>query len=34
MDFLDVLSAQQAYLEDSEQINWAKRKHALVAVAL
>jgi NodT family efflux transporter outer membrane factor (OMF) lipoprotein len=33
-DFLDVLTAQQAYLQDSEQLNQAKREHALAAVAL
>jgi NodT family efflux transporter outer membrane factor (OMF) lipoprotein len=33
-DFLDVLSAQQAYLQDSDQLNQARREHALAAVAL
>jgi outer membrane protein TolC len=33
-DFLDVLAAQQTYLEDSDQLNQAKREHALSAVAL
>jgi hypothetical protein len=32
-DFLDVLSAQQAYLEDSDHLNQAKPKHMLTAVA-
>ncbi|WP_297356510.1 efflux transporter outer membrane subunit [Paraburkholderia sp.] len=33
-DFLDVLSAQQTYLQDSDSLNQAKREHALAAVAL
>ncbi|MFM0166761.1 efflux transporter outer membrane subunit [Paraburkholderia sediminicola] len=33
-DFLDVLAAQQTYLQDSDQLNQAKREHALAAVAL
>jgi NodT family efflux transporter outer membrane factor (OMF) lipoprotein len=33
-DFLDVLSAQQIYLQDSDSLNQAKREHALAAVAL
>lgn len=32
--FLDVLAAQEAYLQDSESLNQAKREHALAAVAL
>ena len=32
--FLDVLAAQEAYLEDSDALNQAKREHALAAVAL
>lgn len=33
-DFLDVLSAQEVYLRDSDSLNQAKREHALAAVAL
>jgi len=33
-DFLDVLSAQQTYLQDSDSLNQARREHALAAVAL
>jgi NodT family efflux transporter outer membrane factor (OMF) lipoprotein len=33
-DFLDVLTAQEAYLRDAESLNQAKREHALSAVAL
>ncbi|MFM0339507.1 efflux transporter outer membrane subunit [Paraburkholderia fungorum] len=33
-DFLDVLSAQEAYLRDSDSLNQAQREHALSAVAL
>jgi NodT family efflux transporter outer membrane factor (OMF) lipoprotein len=33
-DFLDVLSAQQNYLQDSDSLNQARREHALAAVAL
>ncbi|RDJ99123.1 efflux transporter outer membrane subunit [Paraburkholderia lacunae] len=33
-DFLDVLSAQEAYLRDSDALNQAQREHALSAVAL
>jgi NodT family efflux transporter outer membrane factor (OMF) lipoprotein len=33
-DFLDVLSAQQTYLQDSDSLNQAKRERALAAVAL
>jgi NodT family efflux transporter outer membrane factor (OMF) lipoprotein len=33
-NFLDVLTAQEAYLRDSESLNQAKREHALAAVAL
>ena len=33
-DFLDVLTAQEAYLRDAESLNQAKREHALAAVAL
>jgi NodT family efflux transporter outer membrane factor (OMF) lipoprotein len=33
-DFLDVLSAQQVYLQDSDLLNQAKQEHALAAVAL
>ncbi|SOE97734.1 efflux transporter, outer membrane factor (OMF) lipoprotein, NodT family [Burkholderia sp. D7] len=33
-DFLDVLSAQQTYLQDSDLLNQAKQEHALAAVAL
>jgi hypothetical protein len=33
-DFLDGLSAQQTYLQDSDSLNRAKREHALAAVAL
>jgi outer membrane protein TolC len=33
-DFLDVLTAQQTYLQASDQLNQAKREHALAAVAL
>jgi len=33
-DFLDVLSAQQAYLQDADELNQARREHALAAVAL
>nr|WKF62192.1 Solvent efflux pump outer membrane protein SrpC [Paraburkholderia busanensis] len=32
--FLDVLTAQEVYLRDSESLNQAKREHALAAVAL
>ena len=32
--FLDVLAAQEAYLQDSDALNQAKREHALAAVAL
>ncbi|HEX7934096.1 MAG TPA: efflux transporter outer membrane subunit [Paraburkholderia sp.] len=32
--FLDVLTAQEAYLRDAESLNQAKREHALAAVAL
>ncbi|SIT44575.1 MFS multidrug efflux pump, outer membrane lipoprotein, NodT family [Paraburkholderia ribeironis] len=32
--FLDVLTAQEAYLRDSESLNQARREHALSAVAL
>jgi NodT family efflux transporter outer membrane factor (OMF) lipoprotein len=32
--FLDVLAAQEAYLQDAESLNQAKREHALAAVAL
>lgn len=33
-DFLDVLSAQEAYLRDSDALNQVQREHALSAVAL
>ncbi|WP_116141941.1 efflux transporter outer membrane subunit [Trinickia diaoshuihuensis] len=33
-DFLDVLSAQEVYLRDSDSLNQARREHALSAVAL
>jgi NodT family efflux transporter outer membrane factor (OMF) lipoprotein len=33
-DFLDVLTAQQVYLQDSDSLIQAKREHALAAVAL
>lgn len=33
-DFLDVLAAQQTYLQDSDLLNQAKQEHALAAVAL
>ncbi|MCA8007983.1 efflux transporter outer membrane subunit [Burkholderia sp. IO2] len=33
-DFLDVLSAQEVYLRDSDSLNQVKREHALAAVAL
>ncbi|PLZ00907.1 RND transporter [Burkholderia sp. WAC0059] len=33
-DFLDVLSAQQTYLQDADLLNDAQRAHALAAVAL
>ncbi|MFL9966379.1 efflux transporter outer membrane subunit [Paraburkholderia sediminicola] len=33
-DFLDVLTAQEAFLRDSESLNQARREHALAAVAL
>jgi NodT family efflux transporter outer membrane factor (OMF) lipoprotein len=32
--FLDVLTAQEAFLKDSDSLNQAKREHALAAVAL
>ena len=32
--FLDVLAAQEAYLQDSDALNQARREHALAAVAL
>jgi len=32
--FLDVLTAQEAYLQDSDALNQARREHALAAVAL
>jgi outer membrane protein TolC len=33
-NFLDVLTAQQAYLVDAQSLNAVKRAHALAAVAL
>ncbi|RKP52297.1 efflux transporter outer membrane subunit [Trinickia fusca] len=33
-DFLDVLSAQETYLHDSDALNQGQREHALAAVAL
>jgi NodT family efflux transporter outer membrane factor (OMF) lipoprotein len=33
-DFLDVLSAQEVYLRDSDALNQVKREHALSAVAM
>jgi NodT family efflux transporter outer membrane factor (OMF) lipoprotein len=33
-DFLDVLSAQEVFLRDSDALNQAQREHALAAVAL
>ncbi|MET3551675.1 efflux transporter outer membrane subunit [Burkholderia sp. 567] len=33
-DFLDVLSAQEVYLRDSDALNQVRREHALAAVAL
>ncbi|OXH88611.1 RND transporter, partial [Burkholderia multivorans] len=33
-DFLDVLTAQEAYLRDSDSLNQAAREHALAAIAL
>jgi outer membrane protein TolC len=33
-DFLDVLSAQQIYLQNSDLLNQVKQEHALAAVAL
>jgi NodT family efflux transporter outer membrane factor (OMF) lipoprotein len=33
-NFLDVLTAQQAYLDDAQSLNAAKRAHALAAVTL
>ena len=33
-DFLDVLSAQEVFLRDSDALNQAQREHALSAVAL
>ncbi|HEY4073369.1 MAG TPA: efflux transporter outer membrane subunit [Herbaspirillum sp.] len=34
LDFLDVLTAQEVFLKDSQSLNQAKRDHALAAVAL